>query len=128
MAKSPLERRQDRIGVPGQRSERNTAKRLAAKLVRGSGSGRLKGDMWTLDAHIEAKSTISTSIAIKLSWLVKITKTALARDRMPAVTITFTTRDGRDVPCGAWVMIPEKAYHDLVRNEVERQPVEEASS
>ncbi len=114
--KSPLERRQGRIGEAGRKAEGHTAKRLGARLVRGSGSGWLKGDLFTNLVHIEAKSTQRASISLKLDWLRKITRTAMEQGKQPAVTITFTTGDGLPKVSGKWVLIPEAWLHEIERN------------
>ncbi len=116
--KSPLERRQARIGEAGRRAERHTAKRLGARLTPGSGSGNLKGDFYTEVMHVEAKSTQNQSISLKLDWLKKITKIGRARAKSPAVTITFTTADGRPKPNGTWVLIPEGLFNELIQRKI----------
>lgn len=115
--KSPLERRQGRIGEAGRKAEGHTAKRLGARLVRGSGSGWLKGDLFTKLVHVEAKSTQKKSISLKLEWLEKITRTAMEQGKQPAVTITFTTGDGRPKFSGKWVLVPEAWLHEAERND-----------
>lgn len=117
--KSPLEKRQERIGETGRKAERATAKRLRAKVVRGSGSGHLKGDLHTEALHVEAKSTIHKSLGVKFDWLKKITKTAIEQGKIPALTITFTRDDGEPVSNGAWVIIQENVLDELLRGNVE---------
>lgn len=117
--KSPLERRNERIGETGRRAEKHTAKRLGASLVRGSGNGYLKGDLFTGIIHVEAKSTQRLSISLKWDWLRKITKTGLEQHKTPAVTITFTHGDGTPRTGGTWVLIPEGAFNELVRNQTD---------
>ena len=114
--RSPLERRQERIGEAGRSAERHTAKRLGARLVRGSGSGYLKGDMFLGTVHIEQKTTQNKSFSIKLDWLRKITKTALEQVKCPALLVTFTSGDGKPRTGGRWIMIPEDAWHDLIQD------------
>ena len=128
MSRSPLEIRQSRIGEAGRRAEGPTAKRIGARLTRGSGSGNLKGDMYTAVAHVEQKTTQHKSFSIKLDWLRKITKTALEQAKCPALLVTFTTGDGQPRMGGRWVMIPETAWNDLVQDAAERSSSEEAAS
>lgn len=115
--KSPLEIRQGRIGEPGRRSEKQVATRLRGSLVRGSGSGYLKGDLYTGTLHVEAKSTQRRSIGIQWDWLKKITKIAMEQGKTPVLTITFTNGDGQPKIGGAWVMIPEDVFHGLVQEQ-----------
>jgi hypothetical protein len=118
--KSPLERRQGLIGEAGRKAEGHTAKRLGARLVRGSGSGRLKGDMFTGTAHLEQKTTQRASFSIKLDWLLKITRTALEQAKFPALLVTFTSGDGMARTGGRWVMIPEDVFNEFLREKEDR--------
>lgn len=113
--KSPLERRQERIGETGRRAEKATGRRLGARMVRGSGNGWLKGDLFTDKIHVEAKSTINKSIGLKFDWLKKITQTAMERGKVPALTITFTTGDGEPKHNGNWILIQEGVLDELLR-------------
>lgn len=113
--KSPLERRQERIGEAGRKAERATAKRLGARLVAGSGSGWLKGDLFTSSLHVEAKSTQHKSIGVQWDWLKKITTTAMEQGKVPALTVTFTNGDGEPKHNGNWVLIQERVLDELLR-------------
>jgi hypothetical protein len=73
-----------------------------------------KGDM-SLDKNwlIEAKSTIHESLTIQYSWLGKISQEALVEARWPALTVSFTDRQGRAVNFGDWVLVPRQVWDEL---------------
>lgn len=126
--KSPLERRQEQIGTAGRYSELKTARRLSARLTANSGAGKVKGDFYLPDFHFEAKATEAKSISLKLDWLLKLVKTARDYARVPALTVTFITGDGRHKAGGAWVLIPEADFHALIHSAATRQPDPEATA
>jgi hypothetical protein len=91
-----------RIGDAGRLSEKRLAKALGLRQRPASGALQgAKGDMEAGQALIEAKSTVHSSIKLELAWLAKI-----AREARAALTLSFTTGDGRPVPNGQWVCIP----------------------
>jgi hypothetical protein len=63
---------------------------------------------------IEAKSTVGDSIGLKHAFLGKIAHEARMHTRRPALTLSFTTGDGRPVKDGEWVCIPLKDWVELV--------------
>jgi hypothetical protein len=96
-----------RIGDAGRLSEKRLAKALGLRQRPASGALQgAKGDMEAGQALIEAKSTVHSSIKLELAWLAKIAREARAQGKTPALTLSFTTGDGRPVPGGQWVCIP----------------------
>jgi hypothetical protein len=112
---NPYLRRASGIGVSGRLAERKLAKRFGAVLRPNSGAlVSAKGDMTLGRFLIEAKSTVSQQLAVKLDWLAKITAEASAMGQVPAVTVSFTTSDGRPVHNGVWVLVPGAVFARLV--------------
>lgn len=106
-----------KIGRVGIKSERKLAKTLGAKLTPASGAlASAKGDMTKKHFLIEAKSTINNSIGVKFEWCEKISQEALETGKTPALSIRFTDPDGQAKRFGAWVMIPEHEYKELVND------------
>lgn len=103
----------DKIGGAGIRSEDRLAKRLGARKTAASGALGQKGDMTRDRFRIEAKSTVNASISLKHEWLEKIYSEAFFTSKIPALTVTFTTGDGRPIKRGSWVMVPEDVFNDL---------------
>lgn len=82
------------------------AKKMRARLTPGSGNiTGAKGDCVIPELLIECKSTVHASLSIKKSWLEKITREALARNRAPAVTLSFVDASGQ-ARSGDWIAIP----------------------
>lgn len=103
------------IGGIGRKSEENVARRLGARLQPNSGAMLgVKGDMTLEDWLLEAKSTEANSMSLSLDWLAKISREAQSATKYPALTVTFVDAQGRPVPKGAWVMIPEYMFRELV--------------
>lgn len=99
----------------GTKAERATAARLEADLVDASGAldGR-KSDMTLPDFRVENKATEKGSIRLELDWLLKIAHEAAETGRTPALTVQFVTGNGKPRPQGAWVVIPEHVFKEIV--------------
>ncbi len=99
----------------GSRSEKNVAKRLGARLTPASGAlAGAKGDCVT-DTHlIECKSTRNKSISLKYEWLAKISHEALQQNRIPILTINFTSDSGDTINNGGWVLVRERDYKEML--------------
>lgn len=105
---------ENRIGKSGRKSEKHTAKRLNGNLKPASGAmPSAKGDMELAAFLVEAKSTVKDSISLKKEWLDKISSEALSINKYPAVSITFTTEDGKPRHRGAWMLISEDTFLQL---------------
>lgn len=101
-------------GDHGQKAEKRAAKRIGGRLQPGSGcSPNNKGDIKTGSFLLESKATIHDSLSVKLGWLRKISDEAISLSREPALVIQFVTHDGKIVPDGGWVMIPERVFKEL---------------
>lgn len=111
--------RDRKIGGTGILSEQRVAKRLQGRLTPASGALGAKGDMTAEDYRLECKSTVNESMSVKLSWLEKITREAHATGKKPALTVTFTTGDGRPRRFGSWVMVDEQTWNDMIKGRPE---------
>ena len=68
--------------------ERAVAKRLGTRPTRGSGNGRLKGDINTEHFKLETKHTARPHhIVLKVDWLDKIAQEARADNKLPVLVI-----------------------------------------
>ena len=65
-----------------------------------------KGDIKTMSALIEQKSTEGKSLSLNHAWLNKINKEALHTNRNPVLLVSFVYPDGRSKTDGEWVVIP----------------------
>ena len=117
MTDNPFYRRRNKegIGRGGRASERRLAKTLGAKQTPASGALEgAKGDLMKGDFLMESKSTARDSLGVKYDWMVKIGKEARDRRKIPALTISFTTEGGRELPFGEWVAVPLAFFKELV--------------
>lgn len=98
----------------GRKNEKQTSRRLNAKLTPGSGAtATFKGDMTFNNYLVECKATENNSLSLKLEWLGKISREALEVGKKPLMTITFTDDTGRPRRHGAWVLVPETEFKEL---------------
>ena len=103
----------ERIGKSGRSSEARLARRLQGRLQPASGAmAGAKGDVSLPAVLLEAKSTTSATLPLRHAWLAKIATEARAMGKLPALAITFTTGDGRPLPDGAWVAVPEWLFSE----------------
>ena len=112
----PIMRRQSArpIGAEGLAAEKRIAKRVEGRQMPGSGAMQgAKGDVTLPDVLLEVKSTVNDSLSLKLEWLAKITGEARAVGKEPALSVLFTTGDGRPRKDGAWVMVTERYFNEL---------------
>jgi hypothetical protein len=72
-----------------------------------------RGDMVLGNFLIEAKSTISGSLRLPLDWLAKITGEAERAGRVPALSVSFVSGDGRARANGRWVAVPESVFLEM---------------
>jgi len=102
----------------GKISESKVAKKLGARLTPNSGAKRGAKSDATLDGptyrwQIESKSTVKNTLGIELGWLVKVQNEALNTGRMPALTISFVTAEGKPRKDGEWVACPLHVWREL---------------
>jgi len=103
------------VGRSGRASEVKTTRRMGGKATPASGAMQgAKGDMNLGQFLIEAKSTTSDSMALKLEWLAKISSEARSKGKTPAIAVTFITPDGTPVMNGKWVVLPEYLFDEFV--------------
>ena len=104
------------IGTAGRKSEKKLAGQLKGRVRRGSGNMEgAKGDI-DLDAVLmEAKSTTSNSLGLKLDWLGKISREARSEAKMAALSVTFTTPDGLPRMDGQWVLVPLHHWNERLK-------------
>jgi hypothetical protein len=118
MSQPPRIAREQRIGKSGRRSEARLARRLQGRLQPASGAmAGAKGDVSLPAVLLEAKSTTGGMLPVRHAWLAKIAREARAAGKIPALGITFTTGDGRPLPDGAWVAVPEWLFDEKLRQD-----------
>jgi hypothetical protein len=118
MSQPPRIARERRIGKAGLSSEARLARRVQGRLQPASGAmAGAKGDISLPAVLLEAKSTTGGLLPVRHAWLLKIAKEARAAGKLPALAITFTTGDGRPLPDGAWVAIPEWLFNERLRED-----------
>lgn len=99
----------------GLSAEEQTARRLGFKLVPMSGaSTRQKGDMVGRGFMVENKATGADSLRIRREWLCKLCREAFFDNRYPALTLQFTNGRGHPRQSGAWVLIREREFLELL--------------
>lgn len=101
------------IGETGRASEKRLAKELGRQQPASGALQGAKGDIVAGKVLIECKSTVKRSIILRHADLAKIAKEARDQGKTPALTISFTTGDGRVVPSGDWVCVPMHRWRDL---------------
>ena len=75
--------------------ERDAAKRLGGRVVKGSGSGPEKGDVRVKGVlRLEAKCTSKNSFSVTREMVRKIEEAALGAGEVPAIEIEFLDADG----------------------------------
>jgi len=100
---------------PGRVAEQLRAKALGGKATMQSGaSAGDKGDIVTRDYLLEVKTTQSGTLPIDVGWLRKISAEAVRRGKTPALSVVYISANGRPKPEGAWVMIPEAVFKELL--------------
>jgi len=108
----------ERIGKTGRSSEARLARRVQGRLQPTSGAmAGAKGDISLPAVLLEAKSTTRATLPVRHAWLLKIAQEARSMGKVPALAITFTTGDGRPLPDGAWVAIPEWLFNERLRED-----------
>lgn len=65
---------------------------------------------------MENKSTKKDSLSLKKEWLLKIQQEALMAEKLPALSLSFTTDSGADAPPGPWVIVPEWWFRDVLES------------
>lgn len=108
-----------KIGETGRKAERKAAKRQGADLIAGSGCSDLnKGDARLdgseFDWLLENKATEKNSYSLKYETLLKILDESRGQGRLPALTLQFATADGNPRKGGAWVVIPEWVWQEML--------------
>jgi len=78
------------------KQEKDLSKRLGARQISGSGSGRKKGDLFISGiVRIEAKTTLRGSFSITKEMIDKITHAGLASDELPVIVVEFINEQGK---------------------------------
>ena len=101
------------IGDAGRAAERRLLKRLGAKPTKASGALADKGDGTLGKYRIEVKSTVASSMSLKLEWLWKIAREARQTGKCPALAVVFCTEDGHERGDGDWVMVRTHDWKEL---------------
>lgn len=114
LSDNPLLRRQARIGEHGRKSEKRIAKKLGGRRTPASGAmAGAKGDTVLPDFLLESKATSGVSFSLRKEVLDKITREALEKNKVPAVSISFTPLSGEARQNGDWVAIPLWAFKSI---------------
>lgn len=104
----------ERMGL-GRRAEEELSGRLGADLTPASGAlDGAKGDMQAGDFLIESKATENGSMSVKYGWLNQVHMCAREKGLDPALSVQFVSADGRPRKNGAWVMISEEDFRELL--------------
>lgn len=113
MSDNPYLRRKNKegIGSAGRKSETRLTKKLGGRARPASGAlESAKGDIVKGEFLIEAKSTQADSFSIQLTHLAKIKAEAMSHDKTPALTVDFTTGNGKPKRYGSWVLIEQSEF------------------
>lgn len=83
----------------------------------GSGAfANKKSDVSNERYQIEAKQTQNASLSLKQEWLIKISKEAMGKSKVPLMHLRFLNR--KDVICeDDWVVMPYREFKRLVGGE-----------
>lgn len=104
-------------GSHGRRAESLVAKRLGGKVQPGSGAiAGAKGDVKVdakYDFLIENKASSGKSFSLPKDWLYKISREAVAQNRVPALAFQFTDAAGRSDRMDRYVILPEWLFQEL---------------
>lgn len=99
----------------GRRAEAATVRRLGGRAQPASGAmPGAKADMKVGDFLVENKATEADSVRVMYRWLAKVSGEAQRDGRVPALAVQFTGPDGVPRRGGAWVMVPEATFHELL--------------
>lgn len=105
--------RQAGVKKKSDKQERRVAKALGGKTQKASGSMDFhKGDVKTIELLVEAKRTEKDSLSVKKEWLTKISREAMAYNKVPALSIEFENTDklvSRD-----WIAVPVSFLNQLL--------------
>lgn len=105
--------RPTKVKKKSQKQEKRVAKSLGGKVQKGSGSVPFhKGDIKTTELLVEAKRTDKDSMSVKKEWFEKVTREAMAYNKIPALSIEFENTEryvSKD-----WVAVPVKFLNMLI--------------
>lgn len=100
------------------RQEKKLARDLGGTTTIGSGNKGMKGDAYGGDPDagqrvmVEAKSTKNKSMSLKLAWLDKLVREAMAAGMEPAVHLRFEAAQFQGFT--DWMAIPHSRYLELL--------------
>lgn len=101
--------------------EREMAARLGGRTVRGSGSGKEKGDVRVKGLlRVEAKCTKRDSFSITGPMLDKIEAAAVGAGEIPAVVVEFVDEAGK--PVRSVAVMPMWAFEELTARGAAQEP------
>ena len=110
-----LRRQQHRIGKSGRKSETRLTRELGGRGRPASGAlPGSKGDIDLGSFLLEAKSTVASSLILKLAWLIKIGREAKSEGKCPALSVSFVNEDGHPCFDGEWVLVPMYKFREMV--------------
>lgn len=92
--------------------EKELAKRIGGRTVRGSGRGNEKGDVRIEKIlRIEAKTTSKSSFSVSLNMIEKIESAAMSAGECPAIVVEFLDANGK--PISEVAVVPTWALNSI---------------
>lgn len=100
----------------GNRSESRVISRLGARATPASGAlTGFKSDATLGDFRLEMKSTNTCTLPVDIGWLGKITKEAMQNGQVPALAMSFVTKEGKPrTNYSDWVAVPLWKWKEMV--------------
>lgn len=103
----------DDVKRRSKKQEKRLAKRLGGRTQKGSGSVTFhKGDVKSTELLVEAKQTVKASMSVKREWLEKISREAMAYNKVPALALEFVGI-ARLVDKD-WIAVPASFFEALI--------------
>ena len=127
---SPLQKFRTQPGVTARESspesvlvqEVEIAQMVGGRRHGGSGASMFsKSDGSSQRYQIEAKQTKHAQHTLKLEWLIKISREALGRSRVPFLSLRFLNTP-KDVEKD-WIVLPRSEFEDLYRKARGESPI-----
>ncbi len=106
----------NRLGKAGRTSENRLAKKLKGRQTIGSGNKDWdKGDIRRGEFLIEAKSTTNDAFKIEYAQLCKIVAESTTKAKIPALSVSFVTENGRPRKYGEYALIRLSDFEEFMQ-------------